>query len=282
MRSAGRHAVTSALAAATLAALLAGCGADAGPLGGLPGRVDGEAGGTSTSEAPQLEAPQLEAPQLEVSPSTPPEVPPEPGPAPEPAPEPAPDPAVAADLAAGVLAGEVAATGPGTTAVVPGTTAATAVPSAPDRSVALRVEVEDGLPIDGGAFASFVMTTLQDPRGWQQEGWSFTRTDGDADVVLTLASPATSAAMCAPLQTGGTLSCRNGDDVVLTHYRWVHGAEAYGADLTAYRHYLVSHEVGHALGNGHAPCPGAGQPAPTMMQQTKGVGECTAQPWPHP
>ena len=105
---------------------------------------------------------------------------------------------------------------------------------------------------------------------------------GDADVVVTLASPATSARMCAPLDTRGTLSCRNGDDVVLTHHRWVHGADAYGGDRTSYRQYLVSHEVGHALGNSHLPCPGPGQLAPTMMQQTKGVEQCVPQPWPYP
>ena len=37
---------------------------------------------------------------------------------------------------------------------------------------------------------------------------------------------------------------------------------------TAYRAYAVNHEVGHALGNRHQPCPANGQPAPVMMQQS--------------
>ena len=183
-----------------------------------------------------------------------------------------------ADRGAGVLPGALPASGPGTTQVVPGSTPGTGT----GRRFSLRVEVEDGLPVDASAFAAFAMATLTDPRGWSREGWDFVRTDGEADAVLTLASAGTSARMCAPLVTNGTLSCRNGGDVVLTAVRWFEGAEAYGQDRAGYRRYLVSHEVGHAIGKGHVGCPGPGQPAPTMMQQSIGVGACTAQPWPYP
>ena len=193
-------------------------------------------------------------------------------------PPPPPDPAVLADTAAGVLARDVPQVGTGQFAVVPGSTPATGSGDL----MTVRVEVEGGLPADGAAFADFAMGVLADPRGWGREGWAFARTDGPADVVLTLASPDTSAALCAPLQTMGTLSCRNGDRVVLTWYRWVNGTEDYGSDLTGYRQYVVSHEVGHRLGHGHEECPGPGQVAPTMMQQTKGVLPCLPNPWPHP
>jgi Protein of unknown function (DUF3152) len=43
---------------------------------------------------------------------------------------------------------------------------------------------------------------------------------------------------------------------------------------------MVNHEVGHALGRGHAACPRAGDPARVMMQQTKGVDACRPNPWP--
>ena len=184
----------------------------------------------------------------------------------------------AADREAGVLPGPLPASGPGTTQVVPGATPGTGV----GRRFSLRVEVEDGLPADGAAFAAFVMATLTDPRGWSREGWDFVRTDGAADAVLTLASADTSARMCAPLVTHGTLSCRTGGDVVLTAVRWFEGAETYGPDRTGYRRYLVSHEVGHAIGKGHVGCPGPGMPAPTMVQQSIGVDACAAQPWPYP
>ncbi len=67
---------------------------------------------------------------------------------------------------------------------------------------------------------------------------------------------------------------------MLNAERWARGARTYGADLSGYRRYMVNHEVGHALGRGHAACPRAGDPARVMMQQTKGVDACRPNPWP--
>jgi hypothetical protein len=47
---------------------------------------------------------------------------------------------------------------------------------------------------------------------------------------------------------------------------------------------LVNHEVGHTLGQRHRNCPTDGNPAPVMMQQSKGTTTagrtCRPNPWP--
>jgi hypothetical protein len=186
---------------------------------------------------------------------------------------------LAADRTAGLLGTTVAQHGSGRLVVVPGSTPAPG--SGPVKRV--RVEVEAGLPIDGATFAAFVLQTLNDPRSWGHGGrMSFARTSGAYDIRVVLASPDTSAALCAPLQTMGTLSCGQGNTAVLTLYRWVKAIPDYGTDRTGYRHYVVNHEVGHTLGHGHEMCPGAGKVAPVMMQQTKGLKGCLPNSWPFP
>jgi hypothetical protein len=184
-----------------------------------------------------------------------------------------------ADRTAGVLRSAVPQRGTGKLVVVAG-----ASPAPGSGTVKrVRVDVEGGLPVDGAAFATFVMDTLNDPRSWGHGGrMTFARTAGAYDVRVVLASPDTSARLCAPLQTMGTLSCGQGSTAVLTLYRWVKAIPDYGTDRTGYRRYVINHEVGHTLGHGHEYCPGPGKVAPLMMQQTKGLKGCLPNSWPYP
>ena len=77
-------------------------------------------------------------------------------------------------------------------------------------------------------------------------------------------------------------SCRVGRFVIINQTRWATASPAWNAarrTLPDYRHLVVNHETGHWLGHGHTGCSGAG-PAPVMMQQSKGTGGCTFNPWP--
>ncbi|ANH40440.1 hypothetical protein I601_4044 [Nocardioides dokdonensis FR1436] len=148
------------------------------------------------------------------------------------------------------------------------------------------VEVEDNLEASGllaGSVAAEVSAVLSHRRGWVGgQAGLLEPTDTDPDLRILLATPATTDRLCAPLNTRGELSCRNGQMVVLNARRWTRGAPAYAGRLPGYRRYLVNHEVGHALGNGHATCPGPGRPAPVMLQQTLGLDGCRPNPWPRP
>lgn len=154
------------------------------------------------------------------------------------------------------------------------------------RLLRYRVEVERGLEQQPGDFARWVDRILADPRGWTAGGqWAFQRpAGGPVDFVVRLASPNTVDEICGQygLDTGGEVSCRGGENVVINVKRWVLAIPAYKGDVDMYRHLVVNHEVGHFLGHRHVSCPGKGRPAPVMQQQIFGMGGCVPNGWPFP
>lgn len=151
--------------------------------------------------------------------------------------------------------------------------------------VRYSVRVEDGLNQNPEAFARTVDTILAAPHGWTMAGtWSFQRvSSGPQDFVVTLASPTTSAQLCAGggMQTGGEVNCSAPTDVVINLKRWVMLTPYYQGKPDLYHALAIDHEVGHRLGFGHMDCPGKGKPAPVMMQQIFGLHGCVLNGYPY-
>ncbi|WP_416959574.1 DUF3152 domain-containing protein [Streptomyces sp. Agncl-13] len=161
------------------------------------------------------------------------------------------------------------------------------------RKYTYRVDVEQGLGLDGTLFAQAVQKTLNDKRSWAHNGArTFERIyTGKPDFVITLASPGTTATWCAKSgldTTEDNVSCDSAatERVLINAYRWAQGSSTYGDKMYAYRQMLINHEVGHRLGYGHVTCDKDGELAPVMQQQTKFLDHdgihCLANPWPYP
>lgn len=157
-----------------------------------------------------------------------------------------------------------------------------------------RVAVEDGVEEDPDELARFVDATLGHRRGWTAGAdVRFRRVarGAERDFTILLVTTDTAARLCATAGldvVGGSLpeggvSCRTPGRVILNLSRWrlsvPHFVDA-GVPLESYRQMLVNHEVGHQLGYGHEGCPGRGDPAPVMQQQTLFLEGCEANPWP--
>ncbi|KIF68098.1 hypothetical protein HY68_04675 [Streptomyces sp. AcH 505] len=157
-----------------------------------------------------------------------------------------------------------------------------------------RVDIENGLGLDGALFADAVQKTLNDDRSWAHDGAkTFERiSTGRPDFVITLASPGTTAVWCAKSgldTTEDNVSCDSAstDRVMINAFRWAQGSKTFGAAaMYPYRQMLINHEVGHRLGHSHVTCRTPGALAPVMQQQTKSLDidgiKCRPNPWVFP
>lgn len=132
----------------------------------------------------------------------------------------------------------------------------------------------------GTRAAAQIDRVLADPRGWTRGGdHSFKRVkEGETQVYLAM--PDAVDKLCAPLQTNGEVSCSLGTRVVLNIERWTKAVPHWTGSIQSYRQMVVNHEFGHRIGNGHRTCPGAGERAPVMQQQTYGLQGCVENSWP--
>ena len=176
---------------------------------------------------------------------------------------------VAVTLAASVLAG--AAT----------SDAASAAAKTPAKTIAYSVQRAGAIEGDFAYFKAVVDATLNDPRGWSLGGRLRFKRASRGAFQLTLAAPAFVG------RFGGCsafYSCRSGAWVLINDARWQRATPSFPSKsrLHFYRQMVINHEVGHALGFGHAGCTQPGRKAPVMMQQSKGLGGCSGNPWPLP
>lgn len=158
-----------------------------------------------------------------------------------------------------------------------------------------RVAVEDTVDEDPDELAEYVDETLGAEQGWTAGGnHRFQRVPADAayEFTIHLVTSQTAGRMCgsaglnvlAPSLPEGGVSCYYSGHVVLNLSRWMLSVPHYVDDevpLDVYRRMVLNHEVGHALGLGHEACPGPGEPAPVMQQQTLRLDGCEAYEWPY-
>lgn len=151
-----------------------------------------------------------------------------------------------------------------------------------ERTFAYEVGVRGQVAGDLGVFAERVRATLADPRGWSLDGRiDFVPAEEDGAMRVWLASP--DEVEAAAPGCSRDWSCRVGDDVFINDVRWRESTATWGhRPLEDYQRYVINHEVGHWLGEGHWDCPVLGQAAPVMQQQSIDLEGCEERLWPLP
>jgi len=149
------------------------------------------------------------------------------------------------------------------------------------RSVTYSVTTRGAIRANVAEFKAQANATLNDPRGWARMGISFNEVPEGGMFTLVLSE----AGQVPSFSPGcdAMYSCRVGRYVIINQDRWLGATPAWtngGGSLRDYRHSVVNHETGHWLGHDHASCPGAGQPALVMQQQSIDLQGCTFNSWP--
>jgi hypothetical protein len=137
--------------------------------------------------------------------------------------------------------------------------------------------------VDGGlraGFATEVARVYADARGWGLGGKiRFMQVDSGCAYTVWLAA-ANLVPGFAPDVCSSYYSCSVGPNVIINLDRWLGATTSWTLGLTDYHSMVVNHETGHWLGFNHLFCPGPGQLAPVMQQQSISLQGCQANPWP--
>lgn len=125
--------------------------------------------------------------------------------------------------------------------------------------------------------------TYADTRGWNDGGIvAFKHVDSGCQYTVWLVAP-------SQMTSFGVIcddfyNCQVGSNVVVNNDRWLYATEPWnktGQNLETYRLLIINHETGHRLGfRDNNVCPGAGQPAYVMMQQSIDLKGCAFNVWP--
>jgi hypothetical protein len=125
--------------------------------------------------------------------------------------------------------------------------------------------------------------TYSDTRGWNNNGKiAFKHVASGCEYKVVIAAPnlmTSYGAIC-----DNYYNCQVGNSVIVNNDRWLYATDPWkktGQNLETYRLLIINHETGHRLGFRDNPtCPGAGQPAPVMMQQSIDLKGCVFNTWP--
>lgn len=130
-------------------------------------------------------------------------------------------------------------------------------------------------------FKNHVAQTYADSRGWSRTGARFMEVPAglQSNFTVWLAAPDQMTSFAAGCDA--FYSCRVGRNIIINDDRWRLGSPYLAMNLDDYRHMVVNHETGHWFELDHSGCPGTGQLATVMMQQSKGVlNGCLPNAWP--
>ncbi|MGF7228814.1 MAG: DUF3152 domain-containing protein [Candidatus Saccharibacteria bacterium] len=138
---------------------------------------------------------------------------------------------------------------------------------------------QDELPDLIGKLAA----TYSDTRGWNDNGTvAFRHVASGCTYNVVIAAPnlmTSYGAIC-----DNYYNCQVGNSVIVNNDRWLYATDPWsktGQSLETYRLLIINHETGHRLGFYDNPtCPGPGQPAPVMMQQSIDLKGCVFNTWP--